>query len=85
VTIVTDLVAGHVGGVSAAGPSHTAPRKLLPLSEVLARVPVSRARLYQLITSGDFPRQVKIGARSAWIEHEVDAWVDRLADERGAA
>jgi prophage regulatory protein len=68
--------------VAVAAPSS---RKLLNLPTVLARVPVSRARVYQLIAAGEFPRQVKVGARSAWIESEVDQWVDRLAARRDAA
>jgi prophage regulatory protein len=69
-----------VAVATAAAPS----KRLLPLKEVLQRVPVSRARVYQLIAAGEFPRQVKVGTRSAWIEHEVDRWVDSLAARRDA-
>jgi prophage regulatory protein len=74
-------------GLSAAAAVDSAhpSRKLLSLPDVLQRVPVSRARLYELIAAGEFPRQVKVGARSAWIEREVDRWVDSLAARRDAA
>jgi prophage regulatory protein len=64
--------------------AHTASRKLLDLRAVLARVPVSRARLYQLVKAGEFPRQVRVGGRAFWLEREVDAWVDSLAEQRAA-
>jgi prophage regulatory protein len=79
---VTNLVAGPVGGAHAVDAPHS--RKLLSLPDVLARVPVSRARLYQMVATGEFPRQVKVGSRSAWIESEVDSWVDSLAARRAA-
>jgi prophage regulatory protein len=81
------LVKDHSSrGLSAAAAVDSAPSgKLLSLPDVLQRVPISRARFYQLIARGTFPRQVKVGARSAWIEHEVDRWVDSLAARRDAA
>jgi predicted DNA-binding transcriptional regulator AlpA len=35
-----------------------------------------------MVAAGKFPRQVKIGTRSLWIESEVDQWVDELAAKR---
>jgi prophage regulatory protein len=81
---VANLAARDVG--SACMPSDSAhhSRKLLDLRAVLARVPVSRARLYQLVKAGEFPRQVRVGGRAFWLEREVDAWVDTLAEQRAA-
>jgi prophage regulatory protein len=59
-------------------------RKLLDLRAVLARVPISRARLYQLVKAGEFPRQVRVGGRAFWLEHELDAWISALAEQRAA-
>ena len=37
---------------------------------------LSRSMLYQLETSSQFPRRVKIGARAVgWIEAEVQSWL----------
>lgn len=62
--------------------------KLLRLSEVRNRVPYSRATIYRLISSGEFPRPYNLGARAvAWREAEISAWIEtRIAkqDEAGA-
>jgi prophage regulatory protein len=62
--------------------------KFLRLSEVRNRVPYSRATIYRLISSGEFPRPYSLGARAvAWREAEISAWIeDRIAkhDEAGA-
>jgi predicted DNA-binding transcriptional regulator AlpA len=61
-------------------------RKLLKIREVLERIPVSRAHIYNLIAEGKFPRQVKLGGTGAfWVEAEVEAWIQGhidAADER---
>jgi prophage regulatory protein len=67
--------------VAAAAPSP----KLISLPAVLERVPLCKARVYQLIATGEFPRPVKIGKRSTWLEHEVAAWIVALAARRDAA
>lgn len=51
--------------------------QLIPITEVLRRTSVSRATLYRLIKSGDFPKQVKVGLRrSGWRESDVDQWLE---------
>jgi prophage regulatory protein len=49
--------------------------KLLNLLQVLARVNVSRSALYKWMANGTFPKKVKMGSRTAWVEAEVDAWI----------
>jgi prophage regulatory protein len=77
--------AGLSSALSACDSAHTASRKLLSIRDVLQRVPVSRARLYQLVKAGAFPRQVRIGGRAFWLEHELEAYIAALADKRNAA
>ena len=56
--------------------------KILRNPEVRDRTGLSRSTVYRLIEEGSFPRQVKLGARSAgWIESEVDAWLERRIQE----
>ena len=51
------------------------PIKILRLPEVLARVGLCRASIYDHMTRGSFPKQITIGSRAVgWVEHEVDAW-----------
>ena len=60
--------------------------KLLDLETVMARVTMKRTSIYGLIKKGDFPAPVKIGARSAWVDLEVTAWmVERMAARSPAA
>ncbi|WP_425973108.1 helix-turn-helix transcriptional regulator [Aeromonas caviae] len=57
------------------------PLQLIKIGEVIRRTGVSRARVYQLVKTGAFPRQVTLGPRSvAWAAHEIDDWIQgRLA------
>ena len=49
---------------------------LLRLREVCRRTGHSRSEIYRRVASGDFPQPVKLGERaSAWVEHEVAAWI----------
>jgi prophage regulatory protein len=76
--------AGLPSALSACDTAHS-PKRLIPLAEVLARVPVCRAYFYELVRQGNAPAPVKIGKRSLWVEAELDAWVDSLAARRDAA
>ena len=57
---------------------------ILRLPAVKARTGLARSTLYERIARGEFPAQVKLGARaSGWIESEVNAWLDRrIAESR---
>jgi prophage regulatory protein len=55
---------------------------LLPLAEVMRRTCKSRTSIYAGIRSNPpkFPRPIKDGFSSRWLENEVDAWVaERIA------
>ncbi|AYA41957.1 AlpA family transcriptional regulator [Xenorhabdus nematophila] len=55
---------------------------LIRLPEVQRRTGYSKAWIYKLIGDGEFPKQVKIGARSiAFIESEVDDWISQRISE----
>ena len=60
------------------------PRKLIRLPTVLDRVGLKRSTIYQRMKADAFPRPVKIGGASAWVEEEVDAYVSRLMSARQA-
>ncbi|HID9655240.1 TPA: helix-turn-helix transcriptional regulator [Serratia marcescens] len=52
-------------------------KKLIRLPEVIKRTGFGKTWIYELIRAGRFPSQVKIGERAvAFIESEVDAWID---------
>ena len=48
------------------------------LPDVIARTGLSRSAIYDLISKGHFPTQVRLGARSVgWIEGEIDTWISQ--------
>jgi prophage regulatory protein len=61
-------------------------KRLLPWPEVERRVPYTRQHLSRLEKLDLFPKRVQVGGnRVAWLEHEVDAWIEARASERAAA
>lgn len=58
---------------------------LLSLPAVCAKLGgCHRATVYRMVQEGELPPPVKIGARSAWPESEVDALIERLKAARNA-
>lgn len=57
--------------------------RLLRLPAVVAMTGLSRSTIYARAKAGTFPRPVPLGNQlSAWIESEVQAWVQARIDER---
>ncbi|MDR1076086.1 MAG: AlpA family phage regulatory protein [Xanthomonadaceae bacterium] len=57
---------------------------LLTLPQVLSRVGICRASVYNQIRAGKFPKQVKKGARSLWSSREISAWIEGSIEARDA-
>lgn len=55
---------------------------ILRLPEVKKQTGLSRSGIYQLISLGQFPKQIKLSVRSSgWVESEIQQWIDdRIAD-----
>jgi prophage regulatory protein len=50
--------------------------RILRLPEVIARVGLKRASIYQHIATGSFPKQISLGIRAVgWLESEIDQWL----------
>jgi prophage regulatory protein len=46
----------------------------------------SRQHVYRQVNAGKFPAPIKLGeATIAWIEDEIDAWLDQRIAERNTA
>lgn len=45
------------------------------------KVPLSAEKLRQLINAGDFPPPLKIGNRNYWRPADIEAWINRKAQE----
>ena len=57
--------------------------RIMRLPEVVNRVGLQRAAIYQHIAKGSFPKQIAIGERAVgWLEHEIDAWLQALVAAR---
>ena len=56
------------------------PKRLIRKPEVRQKTGLCNAHLYALIAEGNFPPQIKLvkgGRASAWLESEVDEWIDQ--------
>ncbi|TCP33242.1 AlpA family transcriptional regulator [Sphingomonas sp. BK235] len=51
--------------------------RFLRINDVIATTGLSRATIYRLINSGEFPQPVRLTARSVgWWEAAVSTWLD---------
>jgi prophage regulatory protein len=62
-------------------------RRLLSLSDLEAKgVSYSRAHIDRLVKAKRFPAPIKLGEnRNAWIEEEIDKWIEGRIAERDSA
>ncbi len=72
---------------------HTPQKRFIRLPEVLSRTGYGRTTIYRKMEEGTFPRIVKLGGPPidpnvfdtravAWIEDEVDQWIDSRIEGR---
>ena len=72
---------------------YTPQKRFIRLSEVLSRTGYGRTSIYRKMEEGSFPRSVKLGGpledpnafdsrAIAWIEDEVEQWIDSRIEER---
>lgn len=54
---------------------HNTNMKLLRLTAVIERVGIQKSKIYELIHDGKFPGQIKICGASAWIDSEIELWI----------
>jgi prophage regulatory protein len=57
-------------------------RHLIKLAEVQKRTALSRSSIYAKVAAGRFPKPVKQGASSVWVDTEVQGWIDALIESR---
>lgn len=48
---------------------------LLCMKLLLRHVPISRPTIYRLVARDEFPKPVKLGKGSFWVEQEVKDWM----------
>jgi prophage regulatory protein len=60
--------------------------RFLRLPTVRDRVALSRAQIYRLVSSGQFPRPYSLGARAVgWLESEIESWIRNRVEARRAS
>lgn len=58
-------------------------RKIIRLRDVVAKTGLSQATIYDQISKGRFPKQIKLGPKAAgWVEDEIDAHIETLIAAR---
>jgi prophage regulatory protein len=60
-------------------------QRLLPYEELKQRVPYTRQHLSRLEKLHLFPKRIQVGGnRIAWLEAEINAWIEARAAARAA-
>ncbi len=60
--------------------------RLLPWQKLADIVPYTRQHVMRLEAEGKFPARVQVGGnRVAWLESEINAWIEARAAERKQA
>jgi prophage regulatory protein len=60
-------------------------QKLIRIKSVVNLTGLSKSYIYQLVSSGHFPLSVKLvpgGTSVAWIESEIEEWIQSRIQER---
>jgi prophage regulatory protein len=61
-------------------------QKFLRLPEVISRTGYRRSNIYHLMSLGEFPKAISLGGRAvAWLESEVDEWMESRIRQREAS
>ena len=53
-------------------------KRLIFRREVLRRVGLSYPTIWKMMREGRFPRSRVCGGKSAWLEEEIDTWIEGL-------
>ena len=73
----------HLISVNPSTYEATQPRRsLLKLPQVLQRTSLGKTSIYQLVKEGAFPRPLKVGGASLWIDEEISIWIENLMINR---
>lgn len=57
--------------------------KILRLPDVKSRTGLSRSAIYLLVSKGEFPAPIRLGARTVgWVDAEVSDWLDERIEQR---
>ncbi|MGE6164432.1 Prophage CP4-57 regulatory protein (AlpA) [compost metagenome] len=67
------------------------PIKVLRIKDLISKVGMARSTIYDRVNpkspryDSTFPKPIKLGLSAVgWLEHEIDAWVENLINQREA-
>ena len=56
--------------------------KIIRLPQVIDQVGIKKTLIYKMIAAGTFPKPIKLGFASGWLESEIRAWIEERARRR---
>ena len=56
--------------------------KIIRLPQVKEMVGFGTTTVYDMMKKGEFPKQIKLGRMSGWLESEITAWIEGKAQQR---
>lgn len=56
--------------------------RFLRLPGVERKLGCKRTNIYAMEARGEFPKRIKIGRATVWLESEIDAWITERASAR---
>ncbi len=56
--------------------------RYLRMSDLTARLPISRPTIYRLIKRGEMPKPIKLGSSSVWPQREIERWIETCSAAR---
>ena len=63
-------------------PKNDSPPLLLALPTLTSYLQISRSQIYQLMQGGKFPRPLKLGRSSRWLNQDIQDWIEYQASIR---
>ena len=52
--------------------------RFIRLPQVKEITSLSRSSIYRMVSAGDFPKQISVGANQVvWVKHQVEEWMEK--------
>jgi prophage regulatory protein len=55
---------------------------LWAMPRLISHLQISRSQIYQLIQDGEFPKPLKLGRSSRWIQSDIKKWIEHQVSIR---
>jgi excisionase family DNA binding protein len=58
--------------------AHATGDYLLNVTDLKAKLRISRSKIYEMVADGEFPAPIKLGTLSRWHSSTVNRWLDAM-------